>query len=286
MWTLLNNFKFEKRAFASIIYLLLFLSCKAQLLYPVVGTYKNKTAQSMTIHNNCAYLFNDSGYCRIYDLRSLKLESEFSLASSRFSTHINSASLIAFDDSIYVYSSECKKSYRCFVEKIKDNQALLVQIIVAKSKEKILPVIVWVLNPQDNTIVSITRDTRTLYTKGYSIHTIRGYKLPDIYSGNYIELSENDELYRFPVHFSSIMQDAVIKDNLLFISSGNQQSQADKAFSKRAIQIVDLNVHKLVHSIDITLLSTNEPEGLDFYNDDLLLFCGQEGGIYKIEKEW
>lgn len=39
--------------------------CLAQLAYPVVGTYKKKSAQGMAIHQDRAYLFSDGGRCRM-----------------------------------------------------------------------------------------------------------------------------------------------------------------------------------------------------------------------------
>ena len=41
-----------------------------QLRYPVVGTYKGKSAQGMAIWKNNAYIFNDGGHCRVLDLKT------------------------------------------------------------------------------------------------------------------------------------------------------------------------------------------------------------------------
>ena len=38
---------------------------KGNLAYPIVGTYKGKSAQGMAIWQNYAYLFNDGGHCRV-----------------------------------------------------------------------------------------------------------------------------------------------------------------------------------------------------------------------------
>ena len=44
-----------------------------------------------------------------------------------------------------------------------------------------------------------------------------------------------------------------------------------------------LNKTKIVKEIDLTYVTTNEPEGLDFLGNKLLMFCGQEGGIYELK---
>ena len=41
-----------------------------QLIYPVVGTYQGKSAQGMAIWGEDAYLFNNGGHCRVFDLKS------------------------------------------------------------------------------------------------------------------------------------------------------------------------------------------------------------------------
>ena len=37
----------------------------SQLVYPIVGQYKKKSAQGMAIYNDLAYLFSDGGMCRV-----------------------------------------------------------------------------------------------------------------------------------------------------------------------------------------------------------------------------
>ena len=37
----------------------------SQLVYPIVGQYKKKSAQGMAIYKDLAYLFSNGGMCRV-----------------------------------------------------------------------------------------------------------------------------------------------------------------------------------------------------------------------------
>lgn len=36
-------------------------------------------------------------------------------------------------------------------------------------------------------------------------------------------------------------------------------------------------------TIDLTYVTTNEPEDIDFYKNKILLYCNGEGGIYELK---
>ena len=40
---------------------------------------------------------------------------------------------------------------------------------------------------------------------------------------------------------------------------------------------------RLKKEIDLSYITTNEPEGFDFYRKKGLVFCGQEGGVFEIK---
>ena len=50
----------------------------------------------------------------------------------------------------------------------------------------------------------------------------------------------------------------------------------------RAVIVVDLEKKHIERVIDINNEVLEEPEDVDFYKGKLLLYCGQEGGLYNI----
>ena len=250
----------------------------AQLRYPIVGRFNKKTAQGMAIYGDMAFLMNDGGGCRQLNLKTGHIEKQFRLESSKENPHVNNACFgaekIKSSQFPFVYISECRKGkYRCFVENL-DSTGHLVQTIVAKNGEKMVPIYTWVVDVNNHALYGITkRGNRNSITK---------YRLPKISEGVNVLLTDNDVLDKYEVFFPNVLQGASIKDNYLYIATGYQQSLSDKPDSQRAIQIIDLVKKKLVKTIDLTYLTTNEPEGIGFYKDKCLLFCSQEGGVYEV----
>ena len=69
----------------------------------------------------------------------------------------------------------------------------------------------------------------------------------------------------------------------MYLPTGLQESARGRYNAERAIQVIDLEKKKLIKRIDLTYITTNEPEDLDFFEGKALLYCGQEGGIYKVK---
>ena len=263
-------------------------SVYSQLRYPIVGTYKKKSAQGMAIYGDTAYLMHDGGLCRVLDLKSGNVVRNFNFQSSSKDNHINNA---CFGKTFYkgskvplVYLSECMKKGRCFVECITPDSSILVQTIQATKKGKIQRMTNWVVDKNKNFLYAITRNRNLVLD---TIGNIRGYitkyRLPSLDEGNDVTLTEKDELDKFEVLFPNILQGCKIRGTHMYLVTGLQQSLSDRKDSKRAILVIDLIQKQLVESIDLTYVTVNEPEDIDFYYDKCLLYCGQEGGIYKIK---
>lgn len=259
---------------------------QSQLLYPIVGTYKKHSAQGMAIWKDKAFLFNDGGGCRVLNLKTGVVEREFSLASSGKNTHVNTAcfgSKKTEGDSLpLLYVSETRSPYRCFVESIGGTIPSLVQTITPMRNGKPMKVTNWVVDRTKKVLYSIAR-VKSGKRKNSDRVLISKYRLPTKDEGNNIILSEKDCLDSFSVRFKSALQGSSINDNYIFIASGFSEMSEKKYYSERAIQIVDLKTKKLVEKIDLTYITTNEPEGIDFYEGSALLYTGQNGGIYKIK---
>ena len=70
---------------------------------------------------------------------------------------------------------------------------------------------------------------------------------------------------------------------MMYIVTGLPETASHRRNSKRAIHVIDLEKKELVKTIDLTYVTTNEPEDIDFYNGKCLLYCGQNGGIYEVD---
>lgn len=268
-------------------FLLHYSFCLAQMAYPIVGNYKGCSAQGMAIHGSIAYLFSDGGRCRLFDLYKSKVIDEFLISSHSPQNHVNNAcfgvEIGSFGQIPFLYITECKNKFRCFVEEILPDTTQLVQTISATQGGKMIGVLIWVVDKEKNRLYTVTRTDKTLKSEGYSLNTVTCYPLPKISDGSNIILTEKDVLEQYVLHFPSILQGAKIRKGHMYIVTGLQQSLSKRLDSKRAIQVVDLKRKKLEKTIDLTLLTTNEPEDMDFFNAKVLLYCGQEGGLYNVK---
>ena len=260
-------------------------------IYPVVGRYEGKLAQGMAIHKSKAFLMYDGGLCLMYDLKKKRIVESINLEMEKFSPHGNSACFggLRSPESPYplLYVSECKKNgYHCFVEAIYSNASHLVQTIEAKEAGKTLAVLNWCVDKRKPYLYGIVRDDSKKNIDGLSLHRIIKYRLPDISGEEPIILSEKDVISVINVYFSNLLQDCTIKGNYMYIAGG--EKEADRKLSarvkQRAIVVVNLKKGILEKKIDLTDVTSLEPEGCDFYKKKLLLSCGQDGGIYEIKE--
>lgn len=284
----LKNLKKKK---ATLLFILITMitssTAYAQLRYPVVGSYKGKSAQGMAIWEDNAYLFNDGGHCRVLDLETEEVIYEFDLASSGEKMHVNAACFgvetIDDNDIPVIYVSEYKSPSRCFVENIINQNSVLVQTIQAIENEKNMVVQTWVVDNNNNNLYAIARQSSPDGGKNSTRIRIIKYRLPKLNEGSNIILSEKDQLDVFFVDFESGTQGGIIKGRFLYLPTGLQESARGAFNAKRVLQVIDLKKKKLIRQMDLTYITTNEPEDIDFYYGSALLYCGQQGGIYEIE---
>ncbi|MBO7591918.1 MAG: hypothetical protein J6T00_00915 [Bacteroidaceae bacterium] len=264
----------------------LFTICSfAQLHYAIVGTYKGKSAQGMAIWGDNAYLFNDGGHCRVLNLMSGKVQREFDLASAGKNTHVNAAcfgSEFSNGNGPLIYISEYNSPSRCFVECVGDTGSSLVQTIQAQDNMKNRFVQAWAIDTKRQYLYAIARKApQKGMTRNINVEIVQ-YRLPSLTEGANVILTDEQILSVFEVPFHNGVQGAKIKGKYLYIVTGLQEASRGEINAERAIQVVNLKQQKLVTSIDLTYVTTNEPEDIDFYKGKCLLYCGQNGGIYQI----
>lgn len=255
----------------------------AQLRYPIVGNYKGRGAQGMAIYGDNAFLMSDGGLCRVYNLASKKQEREFALASSSPKNHVNN---VCFGPDHYkgnvlplIYVSECNNPFRCFVENITADSCELIQTIEVKNHEVIID---WVVDCKSRKLYSISRTGEVIDDAGNCVCNIKKYRLPSVNEGNSVVLSEQDVIDQFSVIFPNILQGCKIRNNMMYLVTGFQESLSHRVDACRSLKVIDLKLKRLRKESDLTYITTNEPEDIDFYKGYCLMYCGQEGGLYEI----
>jgi len=242
----------------------------------------------MAIYEDRAYLMNDGGHCRVLNLITGKIERELDMACSGKNTHINSVSFGMESDTKgaipLLYVSETVKPHRCFVEDVNGGESRLLQIIETKENGKIYRNHNWVVDRENGFLYGLKSFWHKYVDEKGNIKTVvTKYKLPNVRDGKNITLTEKDIIERYDVLFTSSMQGVTIHKDRLYIAAGMCEKEKNNSETNRMVVVVDLKKKKVVNTIDINLLTTNEPEGIDFNGNKCLLFCGQTGGIYRVE---
>lgn len=271
------------------VFLLFSVVSNAQLRYLPIGFYKKETAQGMGIWQDKAYLLNNHGHCRVYDLKMEEVVGEYKLASAGSHNHANSLcfgnEIAEGGDRPVTYITECGGRKRCFVENLNDSCAYLVQTIYATLNGKELQAFLWAVDRQKESLYAVTRDDKhPVDSLGTKRNTIFRFRLPKLSEGKEVVLDETEIVDSFSVFFPNILQGGKVRNGRFYISLGLQESLRHQQNSDRAVVVIDLKKRKIKKIIDINKITINEPEDLDFYKGCILVWCGQEGGLYSVKK--
>jgi hypothetical protein len=259
--------------------------------YSFPGEYNQKSAQGIAIYKNSAFLLNHEGHCRMYDLKKKQLTAEFDLASVGKTNHANCASFgTAFPkgNKKYpaLYVSECAGDCRCFVESINEKGSQLIQTLQLKTQGQERYSLDWFVDTKQKciyTIAGISGEIDSIGTKKYRITQL---PLPPLDSATVV-FSEKDIINQFEIAFPNLLQGGTIRKNRLYLPVGvhdypGSEKRKDK---ERAVIIVNLKTKQIEKTISIANDVPNEPEDADFYKGNLLLYCGQGGGLYRISEK-
>lgn len=260
---------------------------KSQLIYPVVGTYNNKSAQGMVIFENKAYLFNDGGHCRVFDLQTSTVIREFDLASSSKDCHVNNVCLGAETPKgrtvPLMYITEYNGEMRCLVEDI-GNDSVPPSLLQAISYHngKGTKILNWTVDIPNRWLYALYTLKMNKTVSDGVVNRILKFHLPKITDGNNIVLTPDHIIEQFDVAFSNGVQGGKIRDGYWYIAAGLQETARARFDSERAIVVIDLKKRCLQRKIDLNLITVNEPEDIDFFKKKMLLYCGQNGGLYEV----
>lgn len=252
--------------------------------YPVKGSFKGHSAQGMAICDDYAFLLNDSGLCRIYDLKKKEVLCDFPLKSANPRNHANSASFgIEYLDSNSQYPafyiSECRIPSRCFVEDVTLGCSRLIQTLRFEKNGKSALVHTWIVDAISRKLYGLTSQKKQ---NGGTCILIRRFRLPSLSEGD-IVFTEKDIEEEFDISIPNLLQGGAIRDNILYLPMG-LHGKGDTEMSERAIVLIDLRQQKVIDKIVLNDLTKNEPEDVDFYGGELLMYCGQQGGLWKIKQ--
>jgi hypothetical protein len=290
--------------------------------YPGCDTTKanGESAQGMCIHKDTAFLFNNTGYCRLFDLKKSKVVAEFPLDVSSKENHSNCANFgVEFPAGNKqfpaIYISECYGKRRCFVESITEKGSKLIQTLrLAVGDKTAWPydritdediktdfarTFDWFVDKENKFLYAITfagdfatstaqRDTG----KGYVLVKL---PLPKLAAGD-VTFTQKDILAQFVINFKELSQGGVIRDGKLYLPVGHARPAEPKEGAKpkkdlkdRALIIVDLATQKIEANHNFSGekngngKTIREPEDADFHNNKLLLWHGQKGGLWRVE---
>ena len=252
------------------------------------GTHNGKAAQGMAIHGNTAFLLNDEGWCRIYNLATRQLLTQFALASAEPSNHANCAGFgpeypKGNDMFPALYVSECWDPCRCFVESVSTKGPRIMQTLQLKVNGKARGAN-WYVDRERKFLYTIFGASGVIDARGTKKYRITKLPLPPIPPAgkSKIVFTEKDIVDKFEVAFHNLVQGGTIHNGFLYLPVGASAASPPAQYKDRAVIIIDLNAKKIARVIDLNASVPEEPEDVAFYGDTLLLYVGQKGGLYKI----
>ena len=248
-------------------------------MYHVAGTYKKQTAQGMAVYGDKAFLANNTGICRIFDMKADSTISSFQFAGAHKNNHSNCLDFgieFPLDNQQYpaLYISECLQHGRCFVESVKDDKSTLLQTLSFNRH-----VTNWFVDRENKKLYAMAHLVRS----GHMTDSVSFYRfpLPSIYDGD-LDMSDKIESV-FHVHIPYVLQGGTIHQGKLYLPVGVNKGNKTVQNNTRMLLVVNLKKGLIEQRIDLARLTSNEPEDVYFYRGRLLLFCGQEGGLYPIK---
>jgi hypothetical protein len=259
--------------------------------YSFPATYNKQSAQGMAIHKRFAFLLNNGGHCRIYDLKSEKRVGNFDLESAKYDkNHCNSASFgIEFPagnkEFPAFYVAECYGERRCFVESITREGSQLIQVLKIEGTTNLS--FDWVVDRKQKCLYAIGRPSdEVVDSLGTKMYRITKFPLPAL-DRREIVFTEADMIDRFEIGFNNLSQGASIREHYLYLPVGRHSvpGKEDAKDGHRDIIAVNLQTRQIDKVIDVHDIVAGEPEDIDFYGNCLMMYCGQkDGGIYNLKK--
>ena len=187
-----------------------------------IGKFKGIGAQGFATSGNVGFCFYDSGYCKTIDLDEKKIITSFMLPEG-VANPKNHCGVACFSDSYFdkndkyplLYLSSYKE-YKCYVLRMTETSAELVQVIQMKDDNgKIIPIYAF-MPDGDKLVMKSSKTTKTEVGYPYVWQTI---KRPDIEQHDY-SLSPKDVISKFKVISSDPYNGGFCKNNKIYQLAG------------------------------------------------------------------
>ncbi len=265
--------------------------------YPFTGVYQKEAAQGFAIHKDSAFLFNNTGIVRIYDLKNGKFIASFPLESSAPENHANCVNFgVEFPagNTAYpaIYISECYGYNRCFVESITNSGSRLVQTLQIRTGGTEDRSFDWVVDQGNKCLYAISIvGVERFNKKNPTDYLVTKLRLPKLSEGAVVTFTREDILDQFNISFWQLSQGGTIRGDYLYLPVGrekpampvgNWNAKPKKDVADRGLLVVNLRTKKIEQELDLNEQLEREPEDAAFHGDDLLVLCGQRGWLWKL----
>lgn len=127
----------------------------------------------------------------------------------------------------------------------------------------------WIVDTDHNCIYSMAYYINSDATEEGNKTMFLKFALPSLSDGNNVVLTQSDVLDNFELEFFKFFQDKCYNGNKIYIAAGMYDYQ-----SITKIRVLDLTTKQIVTVIPLGETYNDEPEGLDVYEDKLLMTYG------------
>jgi hypothetical protein len=136
----------------------------------------------------------------------------------------------------------------------------------------------------------VDRDNKFLYAitiiankDGMKDYLLTKLPLPALGDGD-VAFAKKDIIDQFTIQFSNLSQGGTIRGDYLYLPVGYAKPAPPRKDQRdRAVLIVNLKTKQIEKTLDLNDQLSIEPEDAAFHNDNLLMYCGQSGSLWRID---
>ena len=241
-----------------------------------VGKYNGIGAQGFATSGDIGFCFYDSGYCQTIDLKNKTIVASFMLPEGVANKN-NHCGVACFSDTYFdkddkyplLYLSSYKE-YKCYVLRMTEYNAELVQVIQMKDEEgKVIPIYAF-MPDGDNLVLKSNYPTKNNGVYEYIWKTI---KRPEITTEIKNVLYQDDVLSTFSVLSSDLYNAGFCKNNRIYQLAGYG------GYGSKKLYIIDYNKGVVINEIvwQENFLYNKEQEQCCPYGNDGMLINYNDG---------
>lgn len=233
--------------------------------------------QGFAIHGRYGFVMYDGGYCSVVDMDKKTLVSQFPLAVVATNNHVNNSNFgVEFPAGNTqfpaIYNSKFRDTGECFVENITLENSTLLQTISLQLANNPIYGISWAVDVQNKNLWAIGYKLENWATiEGNAIYYAK-FRLPLISEGD-IMFTDDDVIERFEMPYR-VHQGFYITDNKIFAPWG--------IGNNCGLVVLDILTKQYITDVPLGQWGA-EPEGIDEYNDSIIISHNHGGKGQLIE---